>query len=216
MEPLSKLKQHYCIILFLIALYIPGIACSQTTEGSTSLDKQVKSFLDSHRGTWHNMNVPASDGRLLYDLIVEHGYKNAVEIGTSTGHSSIWMAWALSKTGGKLTTIEIDRGRYEQALKNYKEAGVSKYIDARLADAHELVPQLEGPVDFVFCDADKDWYIRYFKALEDNLTPGACFTAHNTNMYGVRQYLDYVRSLPDYKTHIDNRGGGMGITFKQE
>ncbi len=55
------------------------------------------------------MNVPLSDGKILYDLIVKNNYKNAVEIGTSTGHSAIWMAWALSKTGGKLITIEIDK-----------------------------------------------------------------------------------------------------------
>ncbi len=57
---------------------------------------------------WRDMNVPASDGKLLYDIIMENKYKSAVEIGTSTGHSSIWIAWALSKTGGKLITFEID------------------------------------------------------------------------------------------------------------
>ena len=54
------------------------------------------------------MNVPEVDGRTLRDLIVNNGFKSALEIGTSTGHSAIWIAWGLSKTGGKLTTIEID------------------------------------------------------------------------------------------------------------
>ncbi len=199
--------------LFMAGLSLPGKAWSQSGNDS-NLDEKVQSFLDSHKGTWHDLNVPASDGKLLYDIIVKNKYKNAVEIGTSTGHSSIWIAWALSKTGGKLTTIEIDRERHNEALKNFKEAGVSGYIDARLADAHELVPKIEGPVDFVFCDADKDWYTRYFKALDDNLVPGACFTAHNTDMPGVQDYLEYVRTLPGYKTTIDNSGAGMGITYK--
>src|SRR5690606_19323334 len=106
----------------------------------------------------------------------------AVEIGTSTGHSAIWIAWALSKTGGKLITIEIDKDRYLQAKSNFKKAGVSNFIDLRLGDAHEIVPSLPGEYDFVFSDADKFWYTRYFKAMEPKLIPGACFTAHNTAM----------------------------------
>jgi len=111
------------------------------------------------------MNVPASDGQLLYDIIIKNNYKSAVEIGTSTGHSGIWIAWALSKTGGKLITIELDEGRHREALANFEKAGLSKYIEARLGNAHDLVPQIKGPVDFVFSDADKDWYINYFKSL---------------------------------------------------
>ena len=87
----------------------------------------------------------------------EEQYTRALEIGTSTGHSGIWIAWALSKTGGKLITIEIDEGRHRQALANFEAAGLSKFIDARLGNAHEIVPALAGPFDFVFSDADKDW-----------------------------------------------------------
>ena len=65
---------------------------------------------------------------------------------------------------GKLITIEINEGRHKEALANFKEAGLSEYIDARLADAHELVEKLKGPLDFVFSDADKDWYQNYFIA----------------------------------------------------
>lgn len=61
----------------------------------------MRRFLDSHRGSWRDLNVPAADGQVLYDIIVEHGFTRALEIGTSTGHSAIWVAWALSRTGGK-------------------------------------------------------------------------------------------------------------------
>jgi predicted O-methyltransferase YrrM len=88
------------------------------------------------------MNVPESDGRILYDLIIKNKYTKALEIGTSTGHSAIWMAWALSKTDGKLITVEINERRYKEALANFQEAGLSDIIDARLADAHKLVPKL--------------------------------------------------------------------------
>jgi caffeoyl-CoA O-methyltransferase len=127
------------------------------------------------------------------------------------------MAWALSKTGGKLITIEIDKGRYETALANFREAGLSAYIDARLADAHELVRELEGPFDFVFCDADKEWYTKYFRAIEPRLKVNGCYTAHNVGMKGVREFLDYVKSLPNYETTIDrSSSAGVSISYKRK
>ena len=183
------------------------------TQGSGELDKRVNEYLNS--SSWHDMNVPASDGKLLYDIIIKNNYKRALEIGTSTGHSGIWMAWALSKTGGKLITIEIDERRHKEAIANFEKAGVAQFVDARLADAHDLVPQLSGPFDFVFSDADKGWYINYFRAIEPKLTVGGCFTAHNVGMSGVREYYEYVKSLPNYETSVDSRGAGIAISYKR-
>jgi predicted O-methyltransferase YrrM len=84
---------------------------AQSPQTSRELDARVEKFLNENRRDWHDWNVPYEDGKVLYDLILKNNYKRALEIGTSTGHSSIWMAWALSKTGGKLITIEIDEGR---------------------------------------------------------------------------------------------------------
>ena len=182
------------------------------------IDKKVQAFLDSRRRGWRDMNVPASDGKLLHDIIVKNNYTKALEIGTSTGHSGIWIALALSKTGGKLITLEIDESRHNEALANFKEAGVSDYIDARLGDAHKLVTELEGPFDFVFSDADKFWYKNYFIALEPKLVTGGCFTAHNVSgrtQGGIREFLDYVGSLPNYETTIDRYGGGVSISYKK-
>jgi len=181
-------------------------------------DEKVEKFLESRKGTWHDWNIPYSDGKVLYDLVLKNNYKKAVEVGTSTGHSAIWIAWALSKTGGKLITIEIDKDRYKRALSNFKEAGLSEYIDARLADAHELVEKLEGPFDFVFVDADKDWSKNYFTALAPKLEVGGCFTAHNarnTGMKGMREFLDYLKGLPNYKTTINKTSRtGISISYK--
>jgi len=69
------------------------------------LDKKVEAFLKSNKNRWHDLNVPDSDGKLLYDIIIRNGYTSGLEIGTSTGHSAIWIAWAFSKTNGKLITI---------------------------------------------------------------------------------------------------------------
>jgi predicted O-methyltransferase YrrM len=165
------------------------------------------------------MNVSETDGKILYDLIIKNNYKKALEIGTSTGHSGIWIAWALSKTGGKLITIEINERRHQEALSNFKEAGLSNYIDARLADAHELVPKLHGPFDFVFSDADKGWYKNYLIAVLPKLEVGGCFTAHNVSgrrQYGIGEFLDYLESLPNMETTIDRSSwSGISISYKK-
>jgi len=199
-----------------------GAGLSLEPEKDQNLDERVRSFLDSHRYSWRDMNVPESDGKVLYDIIVKNNYKKALEIGTSTGHSGIWIAWALSKTGGRLITVEIDEGRYREALDNFEEAGLSDYIDARLADAHELVPELKGPFDFVFCDADKGWYKNYLIAVIPKLEVGGCFTAHNVSarrgrrQYGIGEFVDYLESLPNMETTYDpSSWAGISISYKK-
>jgi caffeoyl-CoA O-methyltransferase len=174
---------------------------------------RVQGFLDRMRDQWRDLNVPYDDGRALHDLIVKKKLTRGLEIGTSTGHSSIWIAWAMSKTGGKLITVEIDPRRHRAAVANFAAAGVAPYVDARLADAHQLVKDLNGPFDFVFSDADKDWYTRYFKDLESKMTVGGCFTAHNVldNFAGIDEFLRYVRTRPNYATTIQ-RTSPSGIS----
>ncbi|MFH0841438.1 MAG: class I SAM-dependent methyltransferase [Bacteroidota bacterium] len=198
-------------------------AAAQTPSANSALDEKVRKFLIDHSSRWYDMNVPAVDGQLLHDIIIKNNYKSALEIGTSTGHSGIWIAWALSKTGGKLITIDIDEGRHREALQNFKEAGLSDYIDARLADAHQLVKELKGPFDFVFSDADKDWYKNYFIDVDPKLKPGGCFTAHNIydggrggrGYGGQGAFLEYVRSLVNYETTVNSAGGGVSISYKK-
>ncbi len=207
----------YPVLTLLLAIW--AVSCFSQQNDQSSIDKKVKAFLEIHSRQWYDMNVPASDGKLLYDLILENNYTNALEIGTSTGHSGIWMAWALSKTGGKLITIDIDKTRHLEALENFKEAGVAHLIDARLANAHELVPKLEGPFDFVFSDADKSWYRSYFLAVDPKLKIDGCYTTHNvSDRQGVRwnnEYLKFLLGLDHYRTTVDSNGGGLAISFKK-
>jgi len=192
----------------------------QSAPGLNDLDARVTKFLEQHRNDWHDLNVPESDGQQLHDLVIKGGYKRALEIGTSTGRSGIWTAWALAKTGGKLTTVEIDQGRHAQAVRNFEEAGLSAFIDVRLADAHDLVPQLNGPFDFVFIDADKEWYTNYAKAVIPKLAVGGCLTAHNVYPGRGRRsggmtgdYYEYVSSLPFMETTVTP--GGVAISYKR-
>jgi caffeoyl-CoA O-methyltransferase len=206
--------------LVLAAAYLlalpPSVARGQA-KGSPETDARVRAFIERSRGAWHDLNVPYEDGKVLHDLIVRKGFKRGLEIGTSTGHSGIWMAWAMSKTGGKLVTLEIDEHRHRQALQNFEAAGVTSFVDARLGDAHLLVKELPGPFDFVFSDADKDWYTQYFKDLDAKLTVGGCFTAHNVldGFSGIDAFLDYVRSRPNYETTIDRTSrSGISVSCK--
>ena len=209
---------YLCAASLLVAGLLGPDCAAQDRPQETALDRQVQEFLEGHRRQWRDMNVPTVDGQKLYDLVVEHGYTRALELGTSTGHSGIWIAWALSKTGGKLITVEIDRRRYEEALANFEAAGLSAYIDARLADAHQLVYEIEGPFDFIFVDADKNWYTRYFEALLPKLEVDGCFTAHNVSGRGRRGMGDFVSTLegtPHLETEIFRSGGGLSVSYKR-
>ena len=218
-----KNKQIICSFL-LSCLILAFFECkslyAQEKTFSYTLDDSVRNFLEQKNGSWRDMNVPESDGKLLYDIIIKNNYKFALEIGTSTGHSGIWIAWALSKTGGKLITIDIDEERHQEAVKNFNKAGLSRYIDARLANAHQLVKELKGPFDFVFSDADKGWYKQYFIDLFPKLMIGGCFTAHNVSENswfggGAAEYYEYVKNLPELETTLDSSGGGISISYKR-
>lgn len=221
-----------------LAIVIVAAGCllclSATREAPTVDDALVKKTIEDHRASWEGMNVPEADGKALYDIIVRKGYKSALEIGTSNGYSGLWIAWALSKTGGKLITIEIDRGRHQEAVENFRKAGLSRFVDARLGDAHELVPKLPGPFDFVFCDADKDWYENYLKAVLPKLLVGGCFAAHNVSDFGRAGgrggfgrggfgrgqgsgFLEYARSLPQLDTQVlaIPGSGGLSVSYKR-
>lgn len=199
----------------LLSVLFLASSLARAREPDPSLDARVKAFLEERSSSWRDMNVPWRDGQFLHDLIVERGYTRALEIGTSTGHSGIWIAWALSHTGGKLVTIEIDERRHRQALRNFEQAGVARYVDARLADAHELVKTLEGPFDFVFSDADKNWSRQYFDDLAPRLAPGGCYTTHNAGMRSMQGYIAYLMSRTEFETHVESeRTSGIAVTCR--
>ena len=209
-------KHQLLGLLILINFTFIQIGYTQTD----SLDIKVTGFLSANKYNWQDMNVPEEDGRVLYDIIIKNGYKAALEIGTSTGRSGIWIAWALSKTGGKLITIEIDEERFQIAKRNFRNAGLIEHVDLRLGDAHKIVPELAGLFDFVFIDADKTGYVNYLKYLLPKLKPGGCFTAHNvsnTYMTGIDEFLEFLQQMDSLKTSIDHSSrSGISISYKKK
>lgn len=226
------MRKHVLLFIAALALLLighSGSGYSQVSDNERRVDERVKAFLARMEGRWRDLNVPTEDGRILYETIVKNKYTKALEIGTSTGHSSVWIAWALSKTGGRLTTIEIDPDRHKQALAHFAEAGLSDRIDARLDDAHELVTRLSGPFDFVFIDADKEWYTDYARAVIPKLQTGGCIAAHNVTARGSGNrlwgrmgaggsgdYYTFMRSQTDFETSIspDSRSG-LALSYRK-
>jgi len=148
-------------------------------------------------------SVPRKDGEFLRFLVKATRAMNVLELGTSHGFSAIWIGLGLEETGGRLTTIEIDKKRYDLARKHISEAGLSNRVTCIRGDAHVEVGKLEGPFDFVFMDADKEGQIDYFKKLfPKKLIPGGILLVHNAILQAnsMKEYLEMVQRHPDFDT----------------
>ncbi len=176
----------------------------------------VLTFLDENQRRG-NMNVPVEDGRLLRLLTESNGAKHVVEVGTSNGYSGIWICLALRKTGGKLTTFEIDEGRAALARENFKRAGVERMVTLVMGDAHETVKKLTEPIDVLFLDADKRGYIDYLNKLLPLVRPGGLILAHNMcPRLADPAYLEAITTNPELETlFLHKDGSGMGVTLKK-
>jgi caffeoyl-CoA O-methyltransferase len=181
-------------------------------------EKQILAVLDEMDRTQRggNMNVPTEDGRLLRLLAESLGARNIVEIGTSNGYSGLWQALALKATGGKLTTFEIDSQRAAMARENFKKAGVEDIVTLIEGDAHQKAAQVEGPIDILFLDADKEGYLDYLNQLLPKVRPGGLIIGHNINPgQADAKYVEAVTTNPDLETLILNHTGGISVTLKK-
>lgn len=220
------MRQTLLLISMVLAVAIPCPSLQRGRRGSddtqlplakTESEKRILSVIDDMRkaGTTY-LSVPVSDGRVLRLLTEALGARAVVEIGTSTGFSGLWFCLALQKTGGKLTTFEIDSGRAATARKQFELAGVTSLVTVVEGDAHEKVIDLKGPIDVVFIDADKEGYVDYLNKLLPLVRPGGLMLAHNVNMAAVAEgYIKQVTSNPDLETIFYMEGGGLSVTLKK-
>ncbi len=117
------------------------------------------------------------------------------------------------KTGGTLTTFEIDPQRAATARANFERAGLSELITLIEGDAHDKVAAVEGPIDIVFLDADKDGYIDYLNKLLPLLRDGGLVIAHNiTPRMADPAYMEAITTNPDLETIVRD---GVGLTLKK-
>ncbi len=176
-------------------------------------EKKILGILADIRATQSYRNVPPQDGRFLRITTRAMNAKNVVEIGTSTGYSGIWFGMALQKTGGKLTTFEIDAQRAATARANFKRAGMADIITIVEGDAHEEVKKLKGPIDILFLDADKEGYIDYLNKLLPLVRPGGLVIAHNINArMADPKYMKAITTDPKLETIVRS---GVGLTLKK-
>jgi len=156
-------------------------------------------------------NVPREDGRMLRLLAEATGARNVVELGTSNGYSGLWFSLALSKTGGHLTTFDIDKGRFEMARNNFKKAGVDGIVTQVLGDAHKEVARLKDPIDLLFIDADKQGYLDYFTKLLPLVRPGGLIVAHNmASPPPDPAFVKAITTNPELETLFVNMVHGPG------
>ena len=200
---------------------VPGAtekAKAQPPKARDDAEARILKVIDSldhfRRGT---MNVPLEDGRMLRILTEAVGAKTVVEIGTSNGFSGLWFCLALSKTGGHLTTFDIDRGRFEMARANFKKAGVERLVTQVLGNAHQEIARLKGPIDVLFIDADKPGYLDYLTKLLPLVRPGGLILAHNmASPPPDPAFVHAITTNPELDTlFVHMYDQGLGIALKK-
>jgi predicted O-methyltransferase YrrM len=162
--------------------------------------------------------VSEEDGRFLRFLVVSSGAKRVVEIGGANGYSAIWIGLGLRETGGRLITIEYDPARARDAEANIRAAGLSDVVQVVPGDAFKAIPGLTGTFDFVFLDAWKKDYQRFFDLVYPRLDPGGLFVAHNVvnKASEMGDFLATLRTHPGLRSAIVSPSGeGISVSVKR-
>jgi len=161
-------------------------------------------------------NIPHESGNLLNLIIKASGYKDILEIGTSNGYSAIWFAEAARITSGHVTGIEFYQERIDLALDNFNNCGLSDHITIRQGKAIDIIKTLKSEFDFIFIDANKAEYIKYFELLHPKLRNKGLIAADNVTSHkkDVQDFLDLIINHPEYQTSYLPFGGGLLLCLK--
>lgn len=179
-----------------------------TQEILKDLEKTQKQF-------WNISRVTAE---FLYNLIVDSNAKNVVEVGTSNGYSGIWLAKALKKTGGKLTTIEFYDKRLDVAKENFKKCGVADIIETKRGDGATMLEYLpeDFKIDVAFVDANKSQYIKFFHLIDSHLNVGGYLACDNVISHAakVQDFLADIDNNPNYENVVLPLPAGLSLAKK--
>jgi len=163
--------------------------------------------------------VSEEDGRFLRFLVVSSGAKKVLEIGGANGYSAIWIGLGLRETGGRLVSIEYDAVRAKDAEANIKASGLSDVVEVVSGDAFKAIPGLPGSFDFVFLDAWKKDYQRFFDLVFPRLGNGGLFVAHNVvnKASEMGDFLTTLRTHPGLRSAIVSPSGeGISVSVKRQ
>jgi caffeoyl-CoA O-methyltransferase len=203
----------YALLMLLFTLMLPSAARAQSVPPQIeALLKQIKA------ADKDQLAVSEEDGRFLRLLAVTSGAKRALEIGAASGYSAIWMGLAMRETGGTLVTIEYDKARAAQAAANIKKAGLSDVVQVISGDAFAEIPKVSGTFDFVFCDAWKRDYQKFFTMVFPRMDKGGLFLGHNVinKRDEMTDFLKTIHTSPAVLTSIVAPSGeGVSITLKR-
>jgi predicted O-methyltransferase YrrM len=130
-----------------------------------------------------SLAIAPSTGALLYALCSRQPGCAVLEIGGSRGYSTIWLAAAVRRLGGRVTSLEADPRRLERSAANIADAGLADWVELLPGDALAALPRLEGPYDVVFLDAWKDDYERLFSLALPLVAPDGIIAADNVRSH---------------------------------
>ncbi len=144
---------------------------------------------------------------IIARVVDEEKPRRALEVGANIGYSAIVIANQMPNDS-KLTTIEVNHALAHEAESNIKRAGLADRVNVLIGDALELIPGIEGPIDFVFLDAEKDEYGQYLTLIEPKLRPGSVIVADNVGSFprAMSDYLDRVRRSGLYESRYISVG----------
>lgn len=170
-----------------------------------------------------SIQVSTAQGKQLHLLARSIGARRILEIGTLGGYSTIWLARALPD-GGQLLSLEVDAHHAEVARANVARAGLADRVEIRLAPALETLPQLTGPFDLIFIDADKPNNAPYFTHALRLSRPGTMIivdnvvrngdvvdaTSDNAAVQGTRRLTEVVAAEPKVSATVIQTVGTKG------
>jgi predicted O-methyltransferase YrrM len=163
------------------------------------------------------LEVGEAVGALLNILAREAKSKTILEIGTSYGYSTVWLAEAARATQGKVITLDLKAEKQAYARSMLEKAGLAAHVEFRCGEALELIGKMGETIDFVLLDLWKDLYIPCFDAMLPKLGHGAFIAADNMifppdNHAMAAQYRAHVRSQPDFETILLPTGHGIELS----
>ncbi|MCM3881839.1 MAG: O-methyltransferase [Vicinamibacterales bacterium] len=201
------------LLIVVVTLLLPAVARAQ------DIPPHIGAILKQIRAADKDqLAVSEEDGRFMRLMVLSTKAKRALEIGAASGYSAIWIGLGLKETGGHLVTIEYDKARAAQAAANIRKAGLSDIVTVVQGDALTEIPKVSGSFDFVFCDAWKRDYQKYFTMVFPALNHGGVFLAHNVINKGneMADFLKTIRTDPRVVSSIVSPGSeGISISYKR-
>ena len=206
------------VCAFVLSVASLSVRSQDKSDSKGKTDAFREQFIKDFRRT--GLNTTPGDAMMLRILVQARGAKRGIEVGSATGYGAINMGVGFERTGGHLTTIDIDPGMVKACRENIRKMGLAKTVTVVEGDALKVLPKIEGKVDFLFIDALKRDYFKYFKAVEARLTVGAVIVADNAIQSAgqMRDFLDFMEKSPDYEMVIIRasmeKRDGMAVCYK--